>query len=286
MEGPLKNLEERKLKEIEHSRQRRKIIQGYERYSDTNPEEQVKDLQDLITDKKAFEHHFSNVKFYSVTNESEGHIKAWLKERCRGKKAMDYCCGNGEFAVYMAGCGADSVGIDISPEGIENARLNAEREGVRKNCRFEVMDGEALKFKDDTFDVIVEWGALHHLNFDKAMSELQRVLKPGGEIICVEALRHNPFIHLYRKMTMHLRTNWEVEHILSVGHLDRAAGYFGKVEAGFYHLTVLAAVPFRKLRIFKPLRGMLEKVDRRLLKGRFIGKYAWIMVFTLSKPKK
>jgi ubiquinone/menaquinone biosynthesis C-methylase UbiE len=281
------NLEERKLREIEHSRQRRKIMQGNERYSDTSSDEEATDLDAMIKDKEAFEHHFSNTKFYSVTVSSEKYVQDWLKERCvKGAKALDYCCGNGEFGLFMAKCGADTHGIDISPEGIENAQKNAVQEGVEGNCRFEVMDAEATTFPDDTFDVIVEWGALHHLDYEKAMLELSRILKPGGEIICIEALRHNPFIHYYRKRTMHLRTEWEVEHILSVKHLDIAKEYFGRLESQFCHLFVLAAVPLRKTKLFRFVRQVLEKVDNLFLKLPFVGRYAWIVVFRLSKPKK
>jgi len=284
-QGP-HNLEERKLREIEHSRRRRTILQGYERYTDTTPDEEVAGLPGLIRDEEAFKRHFSNVKFYSIATSSEKFYQDWLRQRCPGAKALDYCCGNGENAVFAARCGADTIGIDISPEGVENARANAIREGVEQNCRFEVMDGEATAFPDDTFDVIVEYGALHHLDYDKAMAELRRIMKPDGEMICIEALRHNPFIHLYRKLTPHLRTEWEVQHILTVNHLKRAEGYFGEVHVRFFHLAVLAAVPFRKTRVFRPLRSMLEAVDNTILKSPFIGKYAWIMVFTLAKPKK
>ena len=281
------NLEERKLREIEHSRQRRKIIQGNERYSDTHTDEEASDLDEMIKDKEAFEHHFSNTKFYSVTASSETYVQDWLKERCvKGAKALDYCCGNGEFGLFMAVCGADTHGIDISPEGIENAQQNAAREGVEENCRFEVMDAEATTFPDNTFDVIVEWGALHHLDYEKAMTELSRIVKPDGEVICIEALRHNPFIHLYRKMTMHLRTEWEVGHILSVNQLEDTKKYFGCLESQFCHLFVLAAVPLRKTRLFKRVREMLEKLDKSVLKLPFIGKFAWIVVFRLSHPKK
>jgi ubiquinone/menaquinone biosynthesis C-methylase UbiE len=280
------NLEERKLREIEHSRRRRTILQGYERYSDTNPEEQAAGLPGLIRDSEAFKHHFSNVKFYSVASSSEKYYQDWLRQRCPGAKALDYCCGNGENGVFAAKCGADTIGIDISPEGVENARLNARREGVEENCRFEVMDAEATTFPDNTFDVVVEYGALHHLDYNRAMAELRRIIKPDGEIICIEALRHNPFIHLYRRLTPHLRTEWEVQHILTVNHLRRAAEYFGEVRARFFHLAVLAAVPFRKTRIFKLLRGMLEAIDNAILKTPLLGKYAWMMVFTLAKPKK
>jgi ubiquinone/menaquinone biosynthesis C-methylase UbiE len=285
-ESGMKGLEERKLREIEHSRQRRTILQGFERSSDTNPDEEVAGLHQLIRDPEAFKRHFSNVKFYSITNQSEQHYQEWLRQRCRGSKALDYCCGSGENAIFAAKSGAETVGIDISPEGIENARLNAQREGVVQNCKFEVMDAEATTFADSTFDVIVEYGALHHLDYDKAMLELRRIIKPEGEMICIEALRHNPLIHLYRKMTPHLRTPWEVDHILTVGHLNRSREYFGEIHVRFFHLASLAAVPFRKTRIFKPLRGLLEKIDDRILKVQAIGKYAWMMVFTLAKPRK
>jgi len=281
-----RQLEERKLKEIEHSRLRRSILQGYERYSDTNAAEEATGLEDLIHDRQAFERYFSNTKFYSIATSSEQYYQDWLRQRCQEAKALDYCCGNGENAIFMAQCGAEAIGIDISPEGVENARTNALDEGVAARCRFEVMDGEAMTFPDNTFDVIVTYGALHHLDFDRAMDGLSRVLKPEGAIIAIEALRHNPIFHLYRKMWMHLRTEWEVEHILTVGHLSRAQQYFDKVDARFFHLMVLAAVPFRKTSIFRPLRRFLDSIDERLLRPRAVGKYGWIMVFTLARPRK
>ena len=281
------NLEERKLKEIEHSRKRRSILQGFERHSDTDKSERVENLESVILDKDAFDYNFSNMKFYSITNKSEESQNIWLKERCApGIKVLDFGCGNGENGIYAAQGGAEVIGIDISPEGAGNANLNAKQADVDDHCKFEVMDGESMTFADNTFDLGVEYGVLHHVDLDKAMAELNRVLKPGGEMICVEALRHNPLIHLYRKKTPHLRTEWEVEHILGVESLAIARKYFYKVDVRFFHLAVLAAVPFRKTRFFKPVRAFLNKVDSILLRSERIGKYGWIMIFTMSEPKK
>ncbi len=282
----LENLEERKLREIEHSRRRRAILQGYERQAGTAEGGRAADAAHLIRDRDAFERHFSNMKFYSITGSSEQYYQDWLRARCPGKRVLDYCCGNGENAIFAARCGGEAVGIDISPEGIANARLNARREGVEAGCQFEVMDAEATRFPDDAFDVAVEYGALHHLEFDRALGELSRILKPGGEMICIEALRHNPLIHLYRKWTPHLRTEWEVDHILGVRHLDRAREYFGEVHARFFHLAALAAVPFRNTRAFRPLHRFLDRVDQAMLRSHWIGRFGWIMVFTLARPKK
>jgi ubiquinone/menaquinone biosynthesis C-methylase UbiE len=116
------------------------------------------------------------------------------------------------------------------------------------------------------------------------MAELNRILKPGGAIICIEALKHNPLFHLYRRLTPHLRTEWEVEHILSIGHLDRSRRYFRRIDPRFFHLASLSAVPFRRTRIFKPMLKTLDRIDELLLKGPRLGKYGWMMVFVLSEP--
>ncbi|MBU1858307.1 MAG: class I SAM-dependent methyltransferase [Verrucomicrobia bacterium] len=280
-------MEDRKLKEVEHSRTRRTILQGFERHSDTVADEKTANLDELISDQKAFDFHFSNVKYYSIIQASENYEHSWFKSKCRkGLRILDFGCGNGENGLYAAQCGAETEGIDISPEGVANANLNASQAGLADHCHFKVMDGENMTFPDSTFDLAVEYGALHHVDLDKAMSELCRVLKPDGEMICVEALRHNPLIHWYRTRTMHLRTQWEVEHILSVKDLDIVRKYFQEVEVKFFHLAVLAAVPLRKTPLFKPLRALLNGIDAVILTNKWIGKYAWQMIFIARKPRK
>jgi len=281
------NLEERKIKEIEHSRRRRKILQGFERHIDINRTEDMNNIDSMIRDKDLFNYHFSNTKYYSIVHRSEEYQYNWLKSKCKnGVKVLDFACGNGENGIFAAKCDAEVTGIDISLEGIENANLNAKQVGVDKHCRFEVMDGENMIFQDNTFDLGVEYGALHHVDLEKAMRELCRVLKPNGEMICVEALKHNPFIHWYRKRTPHLRTEWEVEHILGINDLNIIKKYFEEINVKFFHLAVLAAVPFRKTFLFRPLRIFLDAIDKIMLSNQTIGKYAWIMVFTLGKPIK
>lgn len=279
--------EERKVKEIEHSRKRREILQGFERIADTHAAAQVGNLEELIKDKEKFDYYFSNMKYYAVVAKSEEYKHNWLKSHCTpGMKILDFACGNGENGIYAASCGADCIGIDISPEGVANANRNAEELGVSGHCKFMEMDGENMTFEDDTFDLAVEYGALHHVDLEAALSELARVIKPKGRMVCVEALRHNPLIHWYRKRTPHLRTEWEVEHILGVESLDVMRKYFGKVRVRFYHLAALALVPLRKTVLFPLLLPVFNFIDGILLSTQFIGKYGWIMVVELEQPKK
>jgi ubiquinone/menaquinone biosynthesis C-methylase UbiE len=280
-------LEKRKLEEIAHSKKRREILQGFERISDTHAASQIENLEELIKDKEKFNYHFSNMKYYSVTGSSENYKNSWLKKECsKEKKILDFACGNGENGIYASSFGSECIGIDISPEGVENANKNAKKYNVDNRCKFIEMDGENMTFDDNTFDLGVEYGALHHVDLDLALSELSRVLKNKGKMMCIEAIRHNPIIHWYRKRTPHLRTEWEVDHILGVESFDIMKKYFENVNVKYFHLTSLILVPLRKTFIFPILLPLFNFFDRILLSNKIIGKYGWIMAIELSNPKK
>ena len=230
---------------------------------------------------------WTNMKYYSIERKSRNVVTDWFSNNCKDKKVLDYCCGNGDDSFIIAGKGATEViGIDLSQVSIDNCSQVALSEGLGDRTSFYVMDAEDLKFEDNYFDVITEYGVLHHLDLKKAYSELSRVLKPDGKCICVETLGHNPFIRLYRKITPNLRTKWEVKHILKKNNIEMAAEYFGKINIlGFFHLATLAAVPFRSLTMFEFFLGMLETIDSVILKLPFLKWQAWQVVFTLSEPK-
>jgi ubiquinone/menaquinone biosynthesis C-methylase UbiE len=228
-----------------------------------------------------------NMKYYSIERQSRAMILDWFQENCKGKRVLDYCCGNGEDGVFIAQNGArEVVGIDISDVSIANCQELARKNGVEKITSYQVGDAENTGFEDNCFDVITEYGALHHLDLERAFAEMSRILKPDGKIICNEALGHNLVINAYRRLTPHLRTEWEVEHILRKESFEVARKYFDKVDIHFYYLFTLLAVPFRKLPIFEPVLSILEKIDNVILKLPLIKWQAWQIVFVLSEPRK
>lgn len=277
-------LEERKLKEIEHSDRRRQIVTGYEYQTDASKDDKK---QEFIQDSEAYKQHFSNIKFYSISRSSFRYRDQLLYSDIQGKTVLDYCCGNGEIGIEMAKRGAGFVhGIDISTVAINNATMLSEKESVGQACQYQVMDAENMQYADNTFDLIHEYGALHHVNLPVALKETARVLKPDGRMICTEAMRHNPFIHAYRKRTMHLRTEWEVEHILGLPEIMLGKQYFEKVSVRFFHLAALAAVPFRRRFFFKPLLSVLEAIDNMLLYIPYLQRWGWVAVIEYQFPKK
>lgn len=228
-----------------------------------------------------------NFKYYCIERKSIRYVRGWLQQRCRGRRVLDYGCGNGEEALFVARYGAGEViGIDISSVAIENCKKRAASEGFGQTTDFRVNDGEALEFEDNYFDLVMEYGVLHHVDLDRAMCELARVLKPEGQIICTEALGHNPLIQLYRRLTPRLRTPWEVRHVLRKRDLAMMGKYFGRVDIRFFHLATLGAVPFRRRPGFELLLDAFEAVDGLLLRLPLLRWQAWQAVLVLSAPKK
>jgi len=277
------NLEDRKKKEIEHSDRRRQIVTGYEYYTDASKDD--KKIQYIANEEK-YNEHFSNAKFYSITKSSFSYRDSLLYPNIENCVALDYCCGNGEIGCAMGKSGAKKIhGIDISEVSIQNAKHLSVEENVENICTYEVMDAENLTYEDNTFDLIHEYGALHHVDLEAAFKETSRVLKPEGKLICTEALRHNPFIHWYRKRTMHLRTQWEVEHILGVPEIMLGKKYFMNVNIRYFHLFSLAAIPFRKYFFFSFMLSLLDSIDYVVLKIPFIQRLAWISVIEYKNPR-
>ena len=184
----------------------------------------------------------------------------------------------------MAEAGADVSGIDISGVAVQLAQQSAATRGLRAN--FQVMDCENMNFPDHTFDLVNVCGVLHHMDLNRVYPELARVLKPSGSIICLEALAHNPVFQAYRKITPHLRTAFEADHILRRKDVLAAKRYFNRLEWRFFHLSSLAAVPFRKTKAFAPLLAGLNSVDAALLGFPPFGWWAWQIGFVLSEPKQ
>ncbi len=228
----------------------------------------------------------SNKKFYSVARSSEAFTKEWLRQRCAGKRVLDYGCGTGWISLFCAEHGAKTVGIDISEVSVRDTTAKAARKGVADQTRFLVMDCETTGLRDSEFDLVGVMGVLHHLDLRSALPEIARVLRPDGEVICVEPLGYNPVFTWYRKMTPHLRTKWEAEHLIKRDALALARESFDHVEVRYFHLATLAAVPFRSRAFFQPLLTALETVDSVILKFPAVRWLAWQIVLTMGGPRK
>ena len=101
----------------------------------------------------------------------------------KGKRCLDAGCGGGRYSIAMALMGArEVIGMDVSPQGLEDARRRASRRGLA-NVSFQQGSVLELPFDDGEFDFVLCSGILHHtVGVERGMSELHRVLKPGGSV--------------------------------------------------------------------------------------------------------
>ena len=110
------------------------------------------------------------------------------------EQVLDVGCGRGLAAIGVARrlttgrvIGVDIWSqVDLSDNGPDTARANADAEGVRDRVTFETGDARALPFADACFDVVVSMTALHNIasadDRALALSEIGRVLRPGGRL--------------------------------------------------------------------------------------------------------
>jgi len=101
-----------------------------------------------------------------------------------GDAALDVCCGTGDFAVELrraVGPSGRVVGLDFSPQMLEMAR--------RKSSAVEWLQGDALAlpFADGEFAAAcVGFGVRNLPDHGRGFTEMARVVRPGGRVVCLE----------------------------------------------------------------------------------------------------
>jgi ubiquinone/menaquinone biosynthesis C-methylase UbiE len=175
----------------------------------------------------------------------------------RGKRVLLYGCGPANEAAGLLRHGAVSIaGIDISDVEIDVARRQAQEAGVADRCDFRAGDAHATGFPDQSFDLILGLGVLHHLDVPRAMRELRRVLAPGGRAVFVEPLAGNPILRVGRTLTPAART--EDEHPFTAQDWASCAAVF----PGFSHREVeLTSILLMPVNLILPLRLQRALVD-------------------------
>ena len=112
----------------------------------------------------------------------------------QGDRVLDACCGTGDLAIGAHAPGADVVGLDFSEQMLERAR--------RKAPPIECVQGDvlALPFDDASFDAAtVGFGVRNVDDLEAGLSELRRVLRPGGRLGILEITTpRGPLAPFYR----------------------------------------------------------------------------------------
>lgn len=106
-----------------------------------------------------------------------------------GRLALELGCGTGIFLEKVAPAGARIVGLDLSADLLAKAR--ARLAGV-PNVVLLRGNAEHMPYAASSFDAVYGSSVLHHLDLDRALGEVFRVLRPGGRCVFTEPNILNP----------------------------------------------------------------------------------------------
>lgn len=141
------------------------------------------------------------VGYYDAVEADRFAQQAWTRDYFRydqfaGKKVLEIGVGQGTDLMQFAKAGAECHGIDITQNHLSLTQMNFNLRGKKVDLR--EADATKIPFPDNTFDAVYSFGVMHHIpEIDAVLSEVRRVLKPGGKVM----------IALYHK--------WSAFHLLN-----------------------------------------------------------------------
>jgi len=117
--------------------------------------------------------------------------KATAKITVGPDNILDLCCGTADWTITLAKRypHAKVIGMDFSQEMLKIAQQKVSAAEVT-NVNLEIGDAMHLTYPDNSFEVVtIGFGLRNVPDADKALQEIYRVLKPGGQLICLEAFK-------------------------------------------------------------------------------------------------
>jgi len=117
-----------------------------------------------------------------------------LNQIPRSARILEIGAGTGMHTLGLVAAIDDVTAIDISPDLLKIAKRRAPR------AKYRLMDGHAPEFSPGTFDAILGVSILHHLNWDIALANYFRLLRPQGIVRFSEPNLLNPQIYVQKNI--------------------------------------------------------------------------------------
>lgn len=145
---------------------------------------------------------------------------------------LDIATGTGDLAINLAQTHAKKIiGLDISSGMLEIGKQKVAKKGLQHTIEMVLGDSENMPFEASTFDAItVAFGVRNFETLEKGLSEIYRVLKPGGKFVILETSvpTKTPFKQGYNLYTKYI--------------LPRIGKLFSKDRSAYAYLSESASV--------------------------------------------
>ncbi len=126
-----------------------------------------------------------------------------MLKKLNPERVMDVATGTGDFAIEAARMGVNAkeiIGVDISKGMLEVGKVKIKKKGMEGLIDLRYGDSENLPFEDDYFDAYTAaFGVRNFENLEKGLTDMLRVLKPGGTGFILEFSKPSsfPFKQMY-----------------------------------------------------------------------------------------
>jgi demethylmenaquinone methyltransferase/2-methoxy-6-polyprenyl-1,4-benzoquinol methylase len=168
----------------------RKVVKPYGT-DDKSKKEEVAEMFNKISKRYDFLNHFLSVGIDRIWRRKAVNM---LKE-IQPKRILDLATGTGDFAIASLRLKpAEIIGMDISEGMLEVGRQKMKKKGFDPIISMRLGDSENLPFEDNYFDALtVGFGVRNYENLEKGLSEMLRVVRPGGKLIILEFSKPKKF---------------------------------------------------------------------------------------------
>ena len=179
--------------------------------------------------------------------------KVWRRKTAKAvaksqpKTILDLATGTADLAIALAKCNpqAHIIGMDISEKMLDIGKAKVAQRKMESQIELRLGDAATLPFESNTFDAItVAFGVRNFEKLERALSEIQRVLKPNGQAVILE-------------FSMPERFPIKQLYALYFKHLLPAIGKAVSKDGNAYSYLPLSVEQFPKPKVF--LRMLAEK---------------------------
>jgi SAM-dependent methyltransferase len=216
-----------------------------------------------------------------------------------GSPVLDYACGSGRLACYLALRGCRSVyGFDLSSAGVRVGTHLARISHVEDRVHLQQMNAQSLDYPDNRFPLVIGKGVLHHvLKYPGVADEIRRVMTPGGVAYFLENLGNGPAWRFIRERS--IAAGGDLGDInLTTALVEESFARFASCEVEGFHLAFMAKrffyrnEPHESHLLSRPLpAGLVQAIlttlylaDEVCLNHNWIGRrYGGMCIITVRK---
>jgi ubiquinone/menaquinone biosynthesis C-methylase UbiE len=212
------------------------------------------------------------------------------------KDVLEVGCGMGAHAAMLARAGAKLTAIDLTERAVSLTKRRFELFGLAANIQ--QADCEQLPFPDASFDTVWSWGVIHHSSqTERCLSEITRVLRPGGRIMLMVYYKPSLVYYLHCGLIRGVLGGQFFRHSIHEIYVKSSDGFYARVFTkkelntmlgASYQSIVLSVVGLKAELVPIPRCWLKEKLEETIpdsLAAALLSRWGSMIVIEAAKKQ-